>query len=72
MITKQPLTLPAHCAVLCEPELAELDGGNALEALLVSALAVGFVCILAPEQVRAAYTKVHDFFLSYKPMPIDG
>jgi hypothetical protein len=69
---KRSLTLPAHCTALCGTELEQVGGGSALGVLLVGAVAVGAVCVFAPEWVSAACTKVHDFFLSYKPMPIDG
>jgi hypothetical protein len=66
------ITLPAHCTLLCEAELEEQGGGNALGTLLLGALVVGAVCTFAPEWVSSVCTNVHDFFLSYKPMPIDG
>jgi hypothetical protein len=69
---KKTLTLPAHCTALGETELEELSGGTALGTLLIGALAVGAVYTFAPELFRSVCTQVHDFFLSYKPMPIDG
>jgi hypothetical protein len=69
---KKTLTLPAHCTALCETELEELGGGAALGTLLIGALAVGAVCAFAPTWVGSVCTIVLDFFLSYKPMPIDG
>jgi hypothetical protein len=69
---EKTLTLPAHCTALCAAELEESGGGSALGTLLIGALAVGVVYTFAPELVDSVCTKVHDFFLSYKPMPIDG
>lgn len=68
------LAFPAHCTALDEAEMTYIDGGvslGGLGGLILSTFALYAASQFVPKLVVYTYTKVRDFFLGYKPMPLE-
>lgn len=65
------ILLPASCTMLDEDEMTYIDGGAGIEMFLITTVAVYAASQLLPPLISAVFTKVRDFFVSYKPTPLE-
>lgn len=65
------ILLPANCTMLDENEMTYIDGGTGIETFLITTIAIYVASQFVPKIIGAVFTKVRDFFLSYKPMPLE-
>lgn len=65
------ILLPASCTMLDEDEMIYIDGGAGIETFLITTIAVYVASQFLPQIISTVFTKVRDFFVSYKPMPLE-
>lgn len=65
------IVMPASYSMLDESEMTYIDGGAGIEMFVLSTLALYAASQFVPQIISVVFTKVRDFFLSYKPMPLE-
>lgn len=65
------MILPVNCTLLDESEMTYIDGGAGIESFLITTVALYVAAQFVPKIIATVYTTVRDFFLSYKPMPLE-
>lgn len=65
------IVMPARYTLLAEDEMVSIDGGAGIEMFILSTFALYAASQFVPKIIGAVFTKVRDFFVSYKPMPLE-
>lgn len=65
------IAMPAKYALLDENEMTYVDGGAGIEMFVLSTFALYAASQFVPKIISTVFTKVRNFFLSYKPTPLE-
>lgn len=65
------IIFPANCTMLDEDEMTYIDGGAGIESFLITTIALYAAAQFVPQIISAVFTTVRNFFLSYKPTPLE-